>query len=107
MDLGICGLISHAIDTGDAAPIKQPPRRNPLAFINEEKNVIEKMRQQDVIKENTSPWASPIVLVLKKNGKIRPCVDYRRVNAITRKDAYAIPKIQDCLDSLSGLIQHT
>jgi hypothetical protein len=54
--------------------------------------------------ESTSPWASPIVLVRKKNGKIRPCVDYRKLNEVTQKDAYPIPRMQECLDCLAGAV---
>ena len=101
-DLGRTNLAEHSIDTGDHPPIKQPPRRVPTALAHEEKGAIEKMLAQNVIRESKSPWASPIVLVKKKSGSIRACVDYRRINSITRKDAYPIPRAQDCLDALSG-----
>ena len=51
---------------------------------------------------STSPWASPIVLVRKKDGSTRFCVDYRKLNCLTRKDAYPIPKIDETLDTLAG-----
>ena len=102
MDLGITTLTQHIIETGSTRPIKQAPRRVPLALVDEEKQAIEKMLQQGIIHESMSPWASPIVLVKKKSGAIRPCVDYRKVNATTTKDAYPIPRTQDCLDCLSG-----
>lgn len=83
-------------------PIKQPPRRVPLAFAEAEKECITQLEKQRVIRKSTSPWASPIVLVRKKNGKVRPCVDYRRLNAVTEPDAFPLPRIQDCLDSVAG-----
>lgn len=49
-----------------------------------------------------SAWASPVVLVRRKDGGVRWCVDYRKVNAATQKDAYTVPKIEVCLDTLSG-----
>jgi hypothetical protein len=76
-DLGTTHLLEHTINTGSSKPLKQPPRRVPLAFANEEKLVIEQMERQRIIRKSKSPWASPIVLVRKKNGKVRPCIDYR------------------------------
>lgn len=64
--------------------------------------MIKKQLDTGVITKSTSPWASPMVFVKKKDGTTRPCVDYRRLNELTRKDAYPLPSIQDCLDSLSG-----
>ena len=60
------------------------------------------MEQSDIIEPSTSSWASPIVLVWKKDGFTRFCVDYRRLNGITKKDSYPLPRIDDTLDTLSG-----
>ena len=56
----------------------------------------------DIIQPSKNPWGSPIVLVRKKDGSIRMCVDYRKLNGVTRKDAYPLPPIDDTLDTLSG-----
>ena len=60
------------------------------------------MLKKDVIKSSISPWASPIFLVCKKDGSSRFCVDYRKVNAVTRKDAYPLPRVDETLETLSG-----
>ncbi len=70
----------------------------------EEKAAIDKLLAQGVIRESNSPWASPIVLCRKKDGSTRLCIDYRRLNAVTRQDAYPIPRTQTCLDAMSGAV---
>ena len=101
-DLGLTHLTEHEIKTGDAAPIKQPPRRVPLAYAEKEKAAIEELKDKGVIRESVSPWASPIVLVSKKDGGVRPCVDYRKVNNLVKPDGFPLPRIQDCLDAVAG-----
>ena len=62
--------------------------------------MIAEMQDQSVIRSSLSLWASPVVLVPKKDGKLRFCVDYRHLNAITKKDVYPLPCIDDILDAL-------
>ena len=76
----------HRIDTGDARPIRQPPRRLPLAQQALVNYLLEDMKNKGVIEESDSPWSSPVVLVEKKAGSLRFCVDYRRLNDVTKKD---------------------
>ena len=59
------------------------------------------MLEQDVIEPSDSPWASPVVLVRKKDGSLRYCIDYRKLNDVTIKDSYPLPRIDESLDSLS------
>jgi hypothetical protein len=93
----------HAIDTGDHRPIAVRPRRVPMAMKKTVDKEIEDMLEAKVISPSDSPWASPIVLVKKKDGTIRFCVDYREVNLITRKDKYPLPLIEDYLDKFHGM----
>ena len=94
-------LTSHAIKTEGAAPVKQPPRQVPMAYADEKK-AIEDLKAKGVIRDSTSPWASPIVLVKRKDGGVRPCVDYRKVNELVKPDGFPLPRKQDCLDAVAG-----
>ncbi|GFY22203.1 retrovirus-related Pol polyprotein from transposon 17.6 [Trichonephila clavipes] len=100
-DFGRTRLTKHRIDTGEHPPIKQHPRRLPLAKQEEVQKLFKDMKDNDVIEPSSSPWASPIVLVRKKDGSARIFVDYRRVNDVT-KDSYPLPRIDDTLDTLAG-----
>ena len=62
----------------------------------------ERMKQLGVKEPSESPWVAPVILVRKRDGTLRYCIDYRRPNAVTKKDSYPLPNIQDCLESLDG-----
>lgn len=101
-ELGRTNLICHKIDTGDNLPIKQRSYRlSPIkqqALINE----VDKMLEWKVIEKCESPWLSPVLITPKKNGEWRFCVDSRKLNSITRKDAYSLPLINEILDHLKN-----
>ncbi|GFW16491.1 retrovirus-related Pol polyprotein from transposon 412 [Trichonephila clavipes] len=101
-DIGHTTVTQHRIDTADHPPIKQHPRRLPFAKQEEVGTLLREMQENDIIEPSSSPWASPIVLVRKKDGSTRFCVDYRRLNDVTKKDSYPLPRIDDTLDTLSG-----
>lgn len=94
-------MVDHKICTGDAIPIKQAARRPPRTLAGKEEEIILDQLQAGVIRKSSSPWASPMVYVLKKDGTIRPCVDYRKLN-VTLKDEYPLPRIDDCLDNFGN-----
>ena len=95
-------LVEHTITTGDHPPIKQASRRVPFAVRGEVTKMVNNMLAENVIQESTSPWASPIVLTKKKDGSLRFCVDYRRLNAATRKYVFPLLRIDDLLDKMKG-----
>lgn len=101
-DIGRTNLTKHKINTGTALPIRQPCRRLPIGKRDIEKEELNKMIDRGIIEPSSSPWAANIVLVLKKDGKTRFCVDYRQLNDVTIKDAYPLPRVDECLDSLSN-----
>ena len=77
-------------------------RRSPLGFEKQEKANLEQMLAAGVIEHSHSEWASPPVLVRKKDGSWRYCIDFRAVSNVCAKDAYPHPLIEECLDSLAG-----
>ncbi|GBN10046.1 Transposon Ty3-I Gag-Pol polyprotein [Araneus ventricosus] len=101
-DVGRCNMTQHRINTGNHPPIKQYPRHLPLAKKEEAERLVKEMVDNGIIEESSGPWASPIVLVKKKDGSTRFCVDYRKLNEITIKDSYPLPRIDDTLDALNG-----
>lgn len=81
-------VIHQDIDTGNARPIRLRPRRLPLAKRVAAKQTIAEMVAAGIIEPSNSPWTAPAVLVKKKDQTWRFCVDYRRLNDVTRKDSY-------------------
>ena len=101
-DFGTTNVTTHKVDVGDATPIKQPARRVPLKQREEVNELLEEMRSQGVIEPSQSPWSSPVVLVQKKDGSKRFCVDYRKLNEVTKRDSYPLPRVDTTLDAVSG-----
>ena len=89
--LGRTKILQHQIDTSNAAPIRVAARRIPAQYQEEVHRMIEEMLREEVIKPSTSPWAAPVVLVKKKNGGLRLCVDYRRLNQLKKTGRIPAP----------------
>ena len=100
--LGRTNLVQHTIETGTYPPIKQRPYRSNPEGRKEIDKQVEEMLENNFIQPSVSPWASPVVLVKKKDGTMRFCVDYRKLNAVTYKDSFPIPLVIDALDSMTG-----
>jgi hypothetical protein len=101
-DYGRSDRVYHRIDTGEAQPIRQPPRRLPLskqAYIGE---MLKGMQRRVVIEELDSPCSSSVVLVRKRNWDLPFCVDCRKLNEVKRKYGFPLPQINDTLDTLAG-----
>ena len=101
-DLSRTDLVVHDINTGHARPIRQSPRRVPSALQPELEANLSSMLEKRVAESGLSSWASPVVLVRKKDGSIRFCVDYRRLSAITQFDAHPLRRIDETFKALSG-----
>ena len=102
MDMGRTNLVKHHIKLTDPSPFKEAYRRIPPQMYDEVKAHIQEMLDLGAIRPSNSPWASAIVLVRKKDGRLRFCIDLRRLNNRTVKDAYSLPRIESILDSLGG-----
>jgi len=98
---GKTNVIQHEINVENNRPIALKPyyRRSPIEkeFI---KNEIDKMIKQDIISPSDSPWSAPVIVVKKKGGKLRFCVDYRQLNKVTIEDQFPLPRIDDLLDTI-------
>ena len=101
-DFGYCSSVEHRIELTDETPFKQRFRRIPPSMLDEVRQHIEQQLAAGIIRRSHSPFSSNVVLVRKKNGQLRICIDYRNLNSRTKKDNYALPRIEEILDSLAG-----
>ena len=94
--------VQHDIVTTDARPVRCGPRRLAPAGLRKEQTCVREMLEGGQIEPSDSPWAPPVVLVTKKDGSMHFCIDYRRLNALTTKDTYPLPRIDDSLRLLGN-----
>lgn len=92
--------IQHKINTGNAHPVKSKLRRTPLGCQSDEEEHLKSMLYKGIIVPSVSEWSSAPVLVRKKDGTVRYCIDFRGVNKVTKKDAFPLPNMEECLDIL-------
>ena len=97
---GETDLIEMEIDTGDSPPKQQAPRRMPFAVREEVAQQLKMMQSDGVIEPSNSPWSSPVVLIRKRDGTHRFCVDYRALNSVTKPDSFLLSRIDELLDQL-------
>ena len=98
-DVGCTRVIEHRTDTGPHRPVRQALRRHPVAYVNAIDEYVENLCEQNMIEQSGGPWCSNIVVVRKKDGRLRLCVDYR---ARTYYDSYPLPNTEATLDALAG-----
>ena len=104
LDIGHATAAQHSIEVGDARPVRQRFRRQPPAHQAAIDVHVRDMLRQDIIEPAQSPWSANLVVVRKKSGEYRCCVDFRGLNGVTLKDAYSLPRIDACLDALAGSV---
>ena len=99
--LGHAHATSHRIDLiPGAKPVHVPPYRAGARAREAESTEVQRMLKAGVIEPANSEWESPVVLVPKPDGSMRFCIDYRRLNALTIRDSYPLPRMDECIDSL-------
>ncbi|XP_040195270.1 LOW QUALITY PROTEIN: uncharacterized protein LOC120928229 [Rana temporaria] len=101
-DVGCARSTQHRVRLQDDKPFRERSRRVPLGDLDDLREQLAELKRTRIIQESRSPYASPIVVVRKKNGSIRLCIDYRTLNQRTIPDQYTTPRIEDALQCLSG-----
>ena len=101
-ELGETSIVEHAIDTKDAPPVSTSLRRIPYALRDELEKELDNLQKSGCIEESNSPYTSALVLVRKKGGGLRICVDYRALNRDTILDKYPIPRIDELIDQVGA-----
>ena len=99
---GHTSIAEHRISTGDATPVRLSPYRIPHAFRETVHRELKEMLEHGVIEHSNSDWAAPLVTVQKKDQTLRLCVDYRRLNALSKSDAYPMPRVDELIDRVGG-----
>jgi len=89
--LGKTEVVSHIIDTGEATPVKVPPRPIPFHYVEKAHSQLQDMAREGIIRPSSSPWCAPADYVPKSNGEVRICIDFVQLNRVTKKDSYPVP----------------
>ena len=103
-ELGCTSAIKHEIHIENSKPFNQQFRHIPLPLLEEVCTSVRDMLEMGVIHPSQSPWCNAVVLVWKKDGTLRFCVDFRCLNAQMKKDLYPLPHIQEALESMAGSV---
>ena len=103
LDMGHTSIVKHEIRLDNYTPFKERYHRIPPHLFDEVRNHLKEMIEVGAIRKSNSPWASAVVLVRKKDGSLRFCIDLRKLNACTIKYAYSLPRIDATLDCLGGV----
>ena len=101
-DIGCAGVTEHRIELHDTTPIRQKPRRFPDPVAQEIEKQCQELKSLDIIDYSRSPWSSPVVPIRKPDGTVRLCIDYRKLNKVTKADRFPMPNMTDLVYSLNG-----
>ncbi len=102
LDYGHTDKVKHRINLNDKTPFKQRARPIHPQDVDAVRRHLKELLDAGVIRQSESPFASPIVVVRKKNNDVRLCIDFRKLNSQTIKDAYALPNLEEAFSALTG-----
>ena len=106
-DLGFCDTLKHSIPTTTDKPVYLPHWQIPVQLQQEVRKCLESWLKQGIICLSKSPYASQVVIVRKKSGKIWLCVDFQKLNAISIRDSFLLPRIQEALQAVQAAVWFT
>ena len=103
-DLGFCDVLKHSIPTTTDKPVYLPHRQIPVQLQSEVRKCLDNWLKQGIIRPSKSPYASQVVIVRKKTGEIRLCVDFRKLNAISIRDSFPLPRVEEALQVVQAAV---
>ena len=103
-DLGYCDALKHSIPTTTDKPVYLPHRQIPVQLQSEVCKCLDNWLKQGIIRPSKSPYASQVVIVRKKTGEIRLCIDFRKLNAISIHDSFPLPRVEEALQAVQAAI---
>ena len=103
-DLGFCDVLKHSIPTTTDKPVYLPHRQTPVQLQSEVRKCLDNWLKQGIIRPSKSPYASQVVIVRKKTGEIRLCVDFRKLNAISIRDSFPLPRVEEALQAVQAAV---
>ena len=103
-DLGFCDVLKHSIPTTTDKPVYLPHRQIPVQLQSEVRKCLNNWLKQGIIRPSKSPYASQVVIVRKKTGEIRLCVDFRKLNTISIHDSFPLPRVEEALQAVQAAV---
>ena len=103
-DLGFCDVLKHSIPTTTDKPVYLPHWQIPVQLQSEVRKCLDNWLKQGIIRPSKSPYASQVVIVRKKTGEIHLCVDFRKLNAISIRDSFPLPRVEEALQAVQAAV---
>ena len=103
-DLGFCDVLKHSIPTTTDKPVYLPHRQIPVQLQSKVRKCLNNWLKQVIIRPSKSPYASQVVIVHKKTGEIRLCVDFRKLNTISIRDSFPLPCVEEALQAVQAAV---